>query len=517
MNSHNSLEIILRDILQVVNPTHDDWTKRFQVISDLRAVIDTLDILRDATLEPFGSFVSNLFTRWGDLDISIELPNGSYISSAGKKHKQTLLLDVLKALKRKGGFHGIKYISHARVPILKCDSNKENISCDISINNLSGQMKSKLLFWINDIDRRFRDMVLIVKEWAKAHDINDSKTGTLNSYSLSLLIVFHFQTCEPAILPPLSEIYPGNMAADLKGVRAVAEKNIEEICSANIKRIKLERSRNINGSSLADLFISFLAKFSDISLRAATQGISPHNGQWEDIDTNMIWQPKTYALFIEDPFEQPMNCARAIGQRNLNKIANAFRSSHQKLTSPNQNYPLAVLVRPEVLSIMSRSQVLSSGGPSVNPIRTNPHVHINPNGNVRGSSGAHLQSYGNTSNSYNQNQHRNGGSQVFNGAHTPTQVQHRNMQVNSTYNRVNQMHFQGSQSQIEPSQSVVVNQRPPNKVTIRPPDNVVNQRPSNKVTIRPPDNGANQRPANNGVNQRPGPSSQNQQRWIPRS
>lgn len=57
-----------------------------------------------ATVEPFGSFVSNLFTRWGDLDISIELSNGSHISSAGKKQKQTLLGDLLKALKIKGKF-----------------------------------------------------------------------------------------------------------------------------------------------------------------------------------------------------------------------------------------------------------------------------------------------------------------------------------------------------------------------------------------------------------------------------
>lgn len=55
-----------------------------------------------ATVEPYGSFVSNLFTRWGDLDISIELANGSYIPSAGKKHKQTLLKDLLKALRKRG-------------------------------------------------------------------------------------------------------------------------------------------------------------------------------------------------------------------------------------------------------------------------------------------------------------------------------------------------------------------------------------------------------------------------------
>lgn len=55
-----------------------------------------------ATVEPYGSFVSNLFTRWGDLDLSIELANGSYIPSAGKKHKQTLLRDLLKALRKRG-------------------------------------------------------------------------------------------------------------------------------------------------------------------------------------------------------------------------------------------------------------------------------------------------------------------------------------------------------------------------------------------------------------------------------
>jgi DNA polymerase sigma len=55
-----------------------------------------------ATVEPFGSFVSNLFTRWGDLDLSIDLPNGAYVSSTGKKRKQNLLADFQKALRKMG-------------------------------------------------------------------------------------------------------------------------------------------------------------------------------------------------------------------------------------------------------------------------------------------------------------------------------------------------------------------------------------------------------------------------------
>ncbi|KAL1544706.1 polynucleotide adenylyltransferase [Salvia divinorum] len=190
------------------------------------------------------------------------------------KHKQSLLADIVKALRKKGGFHRVKFISNARVPIVKFEGNF-NISCDLSVNNLSGQMKSKILFWITGIDNRFRDLVLLVKEWAKTHHINDLKSRTLNSYCLSLLVLFHFQTLEPAILPPLVEIYPGNMADDLTG--------------------------------------------------ASTQGINPYMGHAEDIDTNMRWLPKTYALFVEDPFEQPANTARTVSSDQLIKITEAIQ------------------------------------------------------------------------------------------------------------------------------------------------------------------------------------------------
>lgn len=50
-------------------------------------------------MEPFGSFVSNLFTTSGDLDISVHLSNTAYITFTGKKHKQKLLQDLLGALR----------------------------------------------------------------------------------------------------------------------------------------------------------------------------------------------------------------------------------------------------------------------------------------------------------------------------------------------------------------------------------------------------------------------------------
>lgn len=187
------MDVILGEVLTLIRPLRNDWIVRAQIIGELRSVVESVESLRGASVEPFGSFVSNLFTRWADLDISIELPNGSHISSLGKKRKQALLGDVLKALTRQGGCHKLRFIPNARVPILKFESNNQNIACDVSINNLVGLMKSKFLYWINEIDGRFRDIVLLVKEWAKACDINNSKNGSLNSYSLSLLVIIHFQ------------------------------------------------------------------------------------------------------------------------------------------------------------------------------------------------------------------------------------------------------------------------------------------------------------------------------------
>lgn len=61
-----------------------------------------------------------------------------------------------------GGWYKLQLIPHARVPILKIENIRHKISCDISIDNLLGQMKSKILLWLNDIDGRFHDMVLLV-------------------------------------------------------------------------------------------------------------------------------------------------------------------------------------------------------------------------------------------------------------------------------------------------------------------------------------------------------------------
>ncbi|CAN6835529.1 unnamed protein product [Brassica oleracea] len=349
MNRNPVLDPTLQEILQVVKPTRADWDTRITVLDQLRDVLQSVESLRGATVQPFGSFVSNLFTRWGDLDISVDLFSGASILFTGKKQKQTLLAQLLRAMRASGLWYRLQFVIHARVPILKVVSGHQRISCDISIDNLEGLLKSRFLFWISEIDGRFRDLVLLVKEWAKAHDINNSKNRTFNSYSLSLLVIFHLQTCVPAILPPLGEIYPRSAVDDLKGERKTAEESIAQLSAANIARFKSGSSRSVNRSSLSELLVSFFAKFSDINLKATELGVCPFTGRWENISNNTRWLPKTYSLFVEDPFEQPENAARSVSRKNLDRIAQVFEmTSHRLATDSNRNSIIGVLTAPHI-------------------------------------------------------------------------------------------------------------------------------------------------------------------------
>ncbi|KAG9453105.1 hypothetical protein H6P81_006009 [Aristolochia fimbriata] len=344
------LESSLQEILVAVKPSDEDRLRRLNAINNFKGVVQSMESLRGATVEPFGSFISNLYTKWGDLDISIEL-SGMPFSSVGRSRKQDLLREIMRALRRRG-VHQLEFIPRARVPLLKFESN-QSISCDISVDNLVGQVKSKYFLWISQIDERFRDMVLLVKEWAKTRDINDPKNGTLNSFSLTLLVIFHFQTCNPSILPPLKHIFDGNIADQLIGMRSYA--SIETTCLANVERFKRERYR-VNQSSLSELFVSFFEKFSNIKTMAAGHVFCTFTGTRERVWSQAKWIGKPFQIFIEDPFEQTENAARSVGVFELSKIAQAFEETHHKLSASsvlsNKNSLIPFLVRPRVCSLL---------------------------------------------------------------------------------------------------------------------------------------------------------------------
>ncbi|XBI20213.1 hypothetical protein VPH35_061559 [Triticum aestivum] len=90
IQNYDVLEKCTKDILSIIKPTEDDQNKRLNAIQEIVDSIYLVGRLGDAAVKPFGSFLSKLYAKSGDLDVSVELPNVSGFPTS-KEKKQSLL------------------------------------------------------------------------------------------------------------------------------------------------------------------------------------------------------------------------------------------------------------------------------------------------------------------------------------------------------------------------------------------------------------------------------------------
>lgn len=333
----------LTELVGELQPRQDDYLARLNIVGRLSSVLDDMGSFRGATLSTFGSFESNFYTRWSDLDLSLELPDRN--EPIGKKLKMRVLNSLMKTLMRKGEAHNVQFIPHARVPLITFEDSRHNISCDISVDNDAAMLKSRFLRWIGEIDSRCRDLVFLVKCWAKAHSINDPKMGTLNSFALCLLVIFHLQTRSPPVLPPLSAVLDEDIARQLKG----SENFIEEALRRGWEKIQpfvVNQFGAQNKSSVAELFITFFNQFSAVK-DFWNQGLAvcTFRGAWGDRSSTCAkWRTKRYIMAIEDPFDRWENCARSVQESTFGSIIRAFTSTADTLQRPVPNVGMSGLL-----------------------------------------------------------------------------------------------------------------------------------------------------------------------------
>ncbi|KAF6161173.1 hypothetical protein GIB67_007814 [Kingdonia uniflora] len=296
------LGLAMHDILSEIIPSEAEGAIRYDIINKFEALLGSVDSLKGAKVNLFGSFLSNLNSKKGDLDISVDLPIGLLAPCSERKHQKELLMEIWKSFVKEEGVHDLQFIPEARVPVLTC--NFRNISCDVSVNNIFGQIKSKHLLWISEIDERFHDLVILVKEWAKRYNINNPKDGTLNSYSLCLLVIFHLQ-CEIEkyfVLPSLE---------------------VETIKLREFVGIKLQHFRVW------------------LDQRYGCDDSHNHTGKLESRSSGRYskYENNAYPLVIDDPLQEWDNAARAVEESQLIVLSTAFMLTHLLLqyTAPSRS------------------------------------------------------------------------------------------------------------------------------------------------------------------------------------
>jgi len=136
----------------------------------------------------------DMYSSQSDLDVSINFGNGT--SEIPREKKLEILkrfAKKLRSLQGEGQVKNVESIFSAKVPIVKFSDQGTGVECDLSVENKDGILNSQIVRIISQIDGRFQKLCLLVKHWAKAHEVNSALHRTLNSVSITLLVALHLQ------------------------------------------------------------------------------------------------------------------------------------------------------------------------------------------------------------------------------------------------------------------------------------------------------------------------------------
>lgn len=256
-------------------------------------------------VEEYGSFVMDIFNERSDLDLSINFSDSIEINRMKKIQVLRKFSKKLRSIQKSGHVTALEVILSAKVPIVKVTDIGTGVECDLSVENRDGIAKSHIIRAISAIDGRFQKLCLLMKSWAKAHNINSSKDATLNSLSIVSFVAFHFQTCDPPILPPFSTLL--KEGADLESVT---------------KAVKTYTNYgNKNKQSLAHLFVTLLVKLASVeNLWQNGYCTSSYNGSW-------VLKNWHYSMSVEDFTDLSQNVARAVRAEGFKTIYKCIHNS----------------------------------------------------------------------------------------------------------------------------------------------------------------------------------------------
>ncbi|CAK0840532.1 unnamed protein product [Prorocentrum cordatum] len=155
----------------------------------------------DWRLAPFGSAKNLLMTRGSDLDITAyraDLLGGGGAALAAPDLEERLL----PLLRSSGRLEIQGNVMRARIPVLKMRFDGI-LDVDLSCHNVEALRNTQLLRAYAELDPVVRNLVVLVKLWAKAEGVCGAPSGHLTSYALTLMVVYFLQVHPRMCMPCL--------------------------------------------------------------------------------------------------------------------------------------------------------------------------------------------------------------------------------------------------------------------------------------------------------------------------
>ncbi|KAJ3120638.1 hypothetical protein HK100_012706 [Physocladia obscura] len=182
----------------------EDFAKIRQSFVKIDTTIEVFEgFADDYTAHLFGSSVTTLSSETSDCDITILLKDPFENPIFHPISNMYLLAHIL----RHKNMQKVYAVATAKVPIVKFYDPEFNLNVDVNVGNALGIENSRLIREYLELDVRIRDVIIIIKYWAKMRNLNDSaEGGTFSSYALTLMVINFMQIlCH---IPSLQALYP---------------------------------------------------------------------------------------------------------------------------------------------------------------------------------------------------------------------------------------------------------------------------------------------------------------------
>jgi terminal uridylyltransferase len=287
----------------------------------------------NAQVHAIGSFKNNLALWDSDVDLNVEIDFEAHDPHIPSRSAFILQLEqIMNQSKEQLSLSQIKSIPTSKFPILKLTT-PSGIKIDIGVNNTLSIHNSQLLLTYTLIDSRVRDLILLVKYFAKVKGINSPTDGTLSSYGYALMVLYYLQNLKYPIIPSLQSLidphYPPPQHSNLYFISDPSA----------VHHLYPTKNHQTLGSLLYGFF-----KFYAYQFDYNNSSVGIHLGSPNGVALNHYPRVDSFSncFHIIDPFDHSFNVARIITPLSLITIRSHFKAachflSHQIYYWPLQN------------------------------------------------------------------------------------------------------------------------------------------------------------------------------------
>ena len=280
------------------------------------------------TLKPFGSYASKLHGRGSDVDLQIDgwfrkdgASTPSHAMQMFRRDAQRFIHVIGARLENMRERYKYEKIAHARTPIVKVEDLRRGVSCDIAFpsGDSVDYPKSELLLVLNHLDNRLHMVLTLVKRWAGNHHLRNAALGRFNTYTLTSMIVFFFQTLEKPIFPPLNLLVPPPLISAARRYEDMSSHVAGMAKTASTWR--RDNVSNANQEGVMELFLGFLSWLDDLVTDSLGSGCSSEEKRPVRLSTYTATrrmfggadaEGNRKVMYVDDPFDAEDNSARAL-------------------------------------------------------------------------------------------------------------------------------------------------------------------------------------------------------------